>query len=150
MNYREEETVAEESSCYHANYLQHQKTVMSIRNSSNSKQSDLQSEEKPFKCPFCTRSFNQNSNLVIHIRVHTGEKPFSCSLCEKASSTSSSLCLHTRVHTGQKPFRCTLCEKSYSNLLISENTQEVTLGKNYLIVQCMRNPSEIQNILRYT
>jgi hypothetical protein len=65
VNYREEETVAEERSCYHANYLQHQKTVMAISNSSKSKKPDLQSEEKPFKCPF----FNQNSSLVIHIRV---------------------------------------------------------------------------------
>jgi uncharacterized Zn-finger protein len=69
VNYREEETVAEERSCYHANYLQHQKTVMAISNSSKSKKPDLQSEEKPFKCPFCTKSFNQNSSLVIHIRV---------------------------------------------------------------------------------
>jgi hypothetical protein len=47
VNYREEETVAEESSCYHANYLQHQKTVMAISNSSVSKKLDWQSEEKP-------------------------------------------------------------------------------------------------------
>ncbi len=83
MNYREEETVAEERSCYHANYLQHQKTVMAISNSSKSKKPDFQSEEKPFKCPFCTKSFNQNSNLVIHIRAHTGDKPFACSFYKR-------------------------------------------------------------------
>jgi uncharacterized Zn-finger protein len=68
-----------------------------------------------FQVSPCTKSFNQNSDLVIHIRVHTGVKPFPCPLCRKAFSSSSSLCLHTRIHTGQKPFRCTLCEKSYSN-----------------------------------
>ena len=66
-----------------------------------------------FQVSPCTKSFNQNSDLVRHIRVHAKEKPFACSLCGKAFSSSSSLCFHTRVHTGKKSFRCTLCEKSF-------------------------------------
>jgi KRAB domain-containing zinc finger protein len=96
--------------------------VMLFRNSSISKKPDLQSDEKPFKCPVCTKSFNQNSDLVRHIRVHTGEKLLACSLCKKTFSSSSYLCLHTRV-------------SPVVILLISENTQEFTQGKNHLIVQ---------------
>ncbi len=43
----------------------------------------VRTEEKPFKCPVCTESFNQNFNLEINIRVHTGDKPFACSFYKR-------------------------------------------------------------------
>jgi uncharacterized Zn-finger protein len=76
VNSKEERTAADERSLYYANYLQHQNSVMLFRNSSISKQLELHSKEKLFKCPVCTKSFNQNYNLVIHKRVHNEEKPF--------------------------------------------------------------------------
>ena len=114
VNYKEERTAEDERFFYHADYLQNQNSVMLFRNSSISKQLDLQSKEKLFKCPVCTKFFNQNYNLVIHKRVHTGEKPCDCSLCKKTFRSSSSLWLHTRVHTRQKPFRCTLSQKTHT------------------------------------
>ena len=39
--------------------------------------------EKPHKCVVCHKAFSQSSNLITHMRKHTGYKPFSCGLCEK-------------------------------------------------------------------
>ncbi|NXF28019.1 XFIN protein, partial [Rhodinocichla rosea] len=39
----------------------------------------LQDEEKkPHKCSECGKSFAKRSNLVDHLRSHTGERPHEC------------------------------------------------------------------------
>lgn len=40
--------------------------------------------EKPHKCTVCLKAFSQSSNLITHMRKHTGYKPFGCGLCDQA------------------------------------------------------------------
>ncbi|XP_041986090.1 zinc finger protein 569-like isoform X4 [Aricia agestis] len=70
--------------------------------------------EKPFSCDVCPKRFSQKGSLTSHTRVHTGEKPFSCDICSKKFSQKGSLTSHTRVHTGEKPFSCDICSKKFS------------------------------------
>ena len=54
------------------------------------------SDEKPFSCSFCQKSFSKKITLQIHERIHTGEKPYSCDTCEKRFARSFELTRHKR------------------------------------------------------
>merc|ERR1712228_64928 len=72
-------------------------------------------------CRFCAKKFARVSNLRQHERVHTNERPFGCSHCNKSFKQQHSLIDHIRTHTGEKPHRCEFCSKAFAarcNLIV--------------------------------
>ncbi|XP_028985325.1 zinc finger protein 236-like isoform X2 [Betta splendens] len=66
--------------------------------------------ERPYKCDECGKSFTVKSTLDCHVKTHTGQKLFSCHMCNTSFSTKGSLKVHMRLHTGSKPFKCPFCD----------------------------------------
>lgn len=70
--------------------------------------------EKPYDCPTCGKSFSHNSSLKEHLNTHTGDKPFLCSECGQGFAQSANLKRHLRVHSGEKPFQCSECGRGFT------------------------------------
>ena len=51
----------------------------------------INTDEKPYQCNQCKKSFRQSNHLVSHMRAHTDEKPYSCNMCIKDCSERCSL-----------------------------------------------------------
>ncbi|KAA0703564.1 Zinc finger protein 236 [Triplophysa tibetana] len=87
--------------------------------------------EKPYKCDECGKSFTVKSTLDCHVKTHSGQKLFSCHMCNTSFSTKGSLKVHMRLHTGSKPFKCPLCDLRFR-----------TSGHRKTHIECHVRPSD--------
>ncbi|XP_006903100.1 PREDICTED: uncharacterized protein LOC102858497 [Elephantulus edwardii] len=95
--------------------------------------------ERPYSCAQCGKAFSQTSHLTQHQRIHSGETPYACPACGKAFRHSSSLVRHQRIHTAEKAFRCDDCGKAFSHgSNLSQHRKIHEGGRPYVCTQCGR------------
>ncbi|XP_049619262.1 zinc finger protein 134 isoform X4 [Syngnathus scovelli] len=92
---------------------------------------------KRFVCSACGERFARKSNMVTHMRVHTGDKPFCCSVCGETFARKVSLKGHAATHTGEKPFTCSVCGERFAyNYNLTRHMHTHTGDKRFACSVC--------------
>ncbi|KAJ8706553.1 hypothetical protein PYW07_012631 [Mythimna separata] len=100
----------------------------------------IHSGAKPYKCDICQRSFSHKGNFNSHFRTHTVEKRYECDVCKRSFRLKKYLALHFRKHSGEKPFKCIVCQRSFSHKSsLNVHSRIHTGAKPYQCDVCQRS-----------
>ncbi|XP_070599907.1 zinc finger protein 253-like isoform X1 [Erythrolamprus reginae] len=112
-------------------------TASSSGNVSLTSHKMIQTEEKPYKCLECGKSFRRSSQVTSHKWIHTGKKPYTCTECGKTFTQKGNLNSHKRIHTGEKPYKCTDCGKGFcENASLIKHKRIHTGERPYMCKEC--------------
>ena len=88
----------------------------------------IHSDEKPYKCKICKKSFRHKQHLNRHLRIHSDVKPYKGQVCEKSFRQSSHLNRHLRIHSGDKQHKSKFCDEAIYKESISDNPSRTQRG----------------------
>ena len=96
-----------------------QKTPKNFKNSESHSSDEKNSNEKFFSCKYCTKLFNNSSNLKRHEqKVHVNAETYSCRYCALEVNNLGNLVKHEKTHERilKGDLTCKICEKTYKFL----------------------------------
>ncbi|XP_065344212.1 zinc finger protein 62 homolog [Cloeon dipterum] len=92
------------------------------------------SNEKPYMCSFCGKSFQTGNQLSLHEANHA-EKTIECDVCDKKFPSKMALRSHKQsVHGPFKYIQCEICGKTYKTIDIASHKRAVHIddSKKYV------------------
>ncbi len=73
------------------------------------------SEQAPFVCNLCGKSFRWEYTMRRHIETH-GPRKYKCDFCEKTFFRQRTFHNHRMIHTGERPYTCHFCNQTFIQL----------------------------------
>jgi len=108
--------------------------------------------EGRWACNTCGKTFKAKQSLRVHWRTHTREKPFPCPLCTKRFQRNALLTVHMRKkHEDSPTYRCMICNKMFfmQDEYEAHKASHKDRGREYLCTYCAKTFAEHANLLRH-
>lgn len=94
----------------------------------------------PFKCPLCSKTYQQQYNVARHLLTHSGKKPYQCPECYKTFTQHTGLTRHLIIHKGSRDFKCDVCGKAFARqFVLSRHKLTHTEDKPYKCFVCNKS-----------
>ncbi|XP_048224985.1 zinc finger protein 551-like [Perognathus longimembris pacificus] len=107
-------------------------------------------EERPYRCRECRKSFKEVHALTVHQRVHTRERPYRCRECRKSFKRGDALAAYQSVHTGERPYICGECGRSFTRRAYLVSHCGIHTGvKSYECNECGKTFRQKSVLLRH-
>lgn len=59
--------------------------------------------------------YKSENDLKMHNMIHSEQRPYACTHCGKSFLSTSKLRQHYNIHTGSRPYKCKYCIKDFTN-----------------------------------
>jgi len=112
------------------------------------KNSELDLQQRKFKCTTCGKAFKFKHHLKEHTRIHSGEKPFECQYCNKRFSHSGSYSSHMtskKCQLGTSRIRSNVFQNNSSSQVNFDPLKSVLSGTNSSLVNSSLVNSSLVN-----
>ncbi len=101
-----------EYACSLCNKSYGRKVLLERHMKSHYTESEGLKQKKSFECDKCGKLFDQQFLLNKHLVVHSEERPYVCDECGRSYKTSADLRFHKERHTDNE-ISCELCDKKF-------------------------------------
>lgn len=97
----------------------------------------LHDKIKIHECEICKKRFVSKRDVSQHMNRHTDDRPFKCSQCPKSYCDSSNLLEHTKIHS-EPTYACEFCGKKFKQLQSLKKHRDDYFRKNGIAYKARR------------
>lgn len=103
--------------------------------------------KKTIPCPYCKKEFRTAKTVSIHVRfIHSNERPYICEECGKSFATSGCLTQHNVTHVKERSWQCPHCPSKFKGLVHLRKHMDIHNDDAHVCPDCGKQMNTKRNL----